>query len=247
MLGDDEHRGLLQGLRQTGERALAVRRRRRLGRRARADPGAHARRRRRPPARADQAAHQVRRERAPGVAKRRVVRLPALRSVGGRGRRRGPAHGQVRVHCFLPRPERTRRDAGGLRRERSFDRRGLGDGVARPARGRELRLVRFSERSALAKLTVITKEEEAMSRHVRLSSSDDHDWYRELYEDDGKSSPADGGGRSKRRNKRKDEDEPKELKVYRLPMVRELAFEVLAPSSFNISVCRMTFPVPSVS
>ena len=42
MLGDDEHRGLLQGLRQTGERALAVRRRRRLGRRAGADPGAHA-------------------------------------------------------------------------------------------------------------------------------------------------------------------------------------------------------------
>ena len=71
--------------------------------------------------------------------------------------------------------------------------------------------------------------EEAMSRHVRLSSPDDHDWYRELYEDDGKSSPADGGGRSKKRNKRKEEDEPKELKVYRLPVVRELAFEVLAP------------------
>lgn len=71
--------------------------------------------------------------------------------------------------------------------------------------------------------------EDAMYRHVRLSSSEDHAWYRELYEDDGKRAPADGGGRSKKRRGRKDEDEPKELKIHQLPVVRELAFEALAP------------------
>ena len=71
--------------------------------------------------------------------------------------------------------------------------------------------------------------EDAMYRHVRLSSSEDHVWYRELYEDDGKNAPAEGGGRNKKRRGRKDEDEPKELKVHQLHVVRELAFEALAP------------------
>ena len=83
--------------------------------------------------------------RAAGIAERRVVRLPALRRLGGRGRRRGPSDGQIRIYRGAPRPERTRRAAGGLRRERPFDRRGV-DGVARPARGGELRVLRVAGR-----------------------------------------------------------------------------------------------------
>jgi len=70
--------------------------------------------------------------------------------------------------------------------------------------------------------------EDAMERHVRLSSSEDHGWYRELYKDDGKGRPAAGGGRPKKRKGRRDEDAPKELKIHLLPVVRELAFEALA-------------------
>jgi len=68
--------------------------------------------------------------------------------------------------------------------------------------------------------------EDAMERHVRMATNEDHAWYRELYEDEGKSDDS-GGGRPKKRRGRREEEEPKELKVHRLPMVRELAFGAL--------------------
>jgi len=70
--------------------------------------------------------------------------------------------------------------------------------------------------------------EDAMESHVRISSEEDHAWYRELYADDGKGAFGDGEGRRpKKRRGRKDEDEPKELKVHSLPVIREFAFGAL--------------------
>jgi HEAT repeat protein len=66
---------------------------------------------------------------------------------------------------------------------------------------------------------------DAMERHIAMSSEEDHEWYRELYEDDGKKDPGKSGGRKpKKRRGRKDEDAPKELLVHKLGVNRELAF-----------------------
>ena len=70
--------------------------------------------------------------------------------------------------------------------------------------------------------------EDAMERHVQMSSAEDHDWYRELYKNEKKGRDADGGRRKpKKRRGRKDEDEPKVLKIHHLPVIRELAFGAL--------------------
>jgi len=68
--------------------------------------------------------------------------------------------------------------------------------------------------------------EDAMEAHTRLSTDDDLTWYRELYDRETSDTPDDGGGRKpkKRRRGRDEEDEPKELKVHNLPVIRELAF-----------------------
>ena len=68
--------------------------------------------------------------------------------------------------------------------------------------------------------------EDAMEAHTRLSTTEDHTWYRELYDRKANDDSADGGGRKPkgRRRGRDEEDEPKELKVHNLPVIRELAF-----------------------
>jgi len=70
--------------------------------------------------------------------------------------------------------------------------------------------------------------EDAMEAHVRISSQEDHEWYRELYEQTERGGTDDGKGRRpKKRRGRKEEDEPKELKVHSLPVIREFAFKAL--------------------
>ena len=69
--------------------------------------------------------------------------------------------------------------------------------------------------------------EDAMEAHTRLSTDEDHAWYRELYDRKaGDSSEGDGERKPKKRKRGRDdeEEEPKELKVHNLPVIRELAF-----------------------
>jgi hypothetical protein len=73
-----------------------------------------------------------------------------------------------------------------------------------------------------------TVREDAMEAHVRISSDEDHEWYLGLYEQ-GAGDAADGEKerKPKKRRGRKDDEEPKELKVHSLPVIRELACKAL--------------------